>query len=138
MNCALSVHELKTTTEALRAANQRLTSHMDTSPLAVIEFDAVLRVTHCSPRAEKMFGRESSVTPDMSLHLLSGGDEGTENTLRQAFRHLQSGEETNNRVAVRHVRSNGVIIHGECRWFRMCESECRWFNKCGNLPNTTL
>ena len=115
VNCALSVHELKTTTEALRAANQRLTSHMDNSPLAVIEFDAALNVKHCSPRAEKMFGWEFSATPDMSLHLLLGSDDGDDNSLRQAFLRLQTGEETNNRVESRHVRSNGVIIH--CEWF---------------------
>jgi diguanylate cyclase (GGDEF)-like protein/PAS domain S-box-containing protein len=115
VNSALSVHELKTTTEALRAANQRLTSHMDNSPLAVIEFSPQLDVTRWSPRAEKMFGWVLDSTPDMNLALLLGLDDGDNNSLRLAFARLQDGQETNNRVETRHARSNGAIIH--CEWF---------------------
>ena len=42
VNSALEVHELKVTTEALRAANQKIFSHMENSPLAVVELDAQL------------------------------------------------------------------------------------------------
>ena len=115
VNCALSVHELKTTTEALRAANQRLTSHMDNSPLAVIEFDASLNITHWSPRAEKMFGWEFEKTSEMGLNRLLGTDDGEDNSLRLAFLRLQTGKESNNRVETRNLRFNDVLIH--CEWF---------------------
>ena len=49
VHSALSVNELKTKTEALHLANQRLQSHMDNSPLAVIEFDENLAVARWSP-----------------------------------------------------------------------------------------
>lgn len=115
VNCALSVHELKTTTEALRAANQRLTSHMDNSPLAVIELDAALNITHWSPRAEKMFGWEFDPLANMSLDNLLGATDVEDDSLRQAFSRLQSGEESSNRVETRNVRKNSVVIH--CEWF---------------------
>lgn len=115
VNCALSVHELKTTTDALRAANQRLTSHMDNSPLAVIELDAALNITHWSPRAEKMFGWEFDPAANMSLDHLLGATDVEDDSLRQAFSRLQSGEESSNRVETRNVRKNSVVIH--CEWF---------------------
>ena len=115
VNCALSVHELKTTTEALRAANQRLTSHMDNSPLAVIEFDAALNITYWSPRAQKMFGWSLSSTPDLALHRLLDTDDYVDNALRLAFVRLQAGEESNNRVETTNLRSNNALIH--CEWF---------------------
>ncbi len=42
--------------EALAQAVQRLSAHMDNSPLAVVEFDAQFRVTRWSKEAERMFG----------------------------------------------------------------------------------
>ncbi len=50
-NSALNVHELKTTTEALHAANQRLQSNMDHGSLALIELDENLELKCWSPRA---------------------------------------------------------------------------------------
>lgn len=88
---------------------------MDNSPLAVIEFDAALNITRWSPRAEKMFGWEFDTTPDMSLLMLLGSDVGEDNSLRRAFMRLQTGQQSNNRVEARQVRSNGVLIH--CEWF---------------------
>ncbi len=41
---------------ALRLSEARLRAHMENSPLAVIEFDADLRITRWSPEAERMFG----------------------------------------------------------------------------------
>lgn len=115
VNSALDVNELKTRTEALRVANQRLQSHMDNSPLAVIEFDENLNVTRWSPRAKKMFGWTLEVQADLSLTTLLGQQDSTDNELRQAFARLRQGIEPNNRVECAHVRSNGAVIHGE--WF---------------------
>lgn len=39
ITCAIDVHELQVTMSAPRVANQRLSSHMDNSPLAVLEMD---------------------------------------------------------------------------------------------------
>lgn len=115
VNSALSVHELKTTTEALRAANQRLTSHMANSPLAVIEFDAALNVAYWSPRAERMFGWRSEDARHFSLTQLLGSSDAKDNPLRLAFQRLQAGHESNNRVETSHLRANGTVVH--CEWF---------------------
>ena len=115
VNCALSVHELKTMAEALRVANQRLQSHMDNSPLAVIEFDENLSIKRWSPRAEKMFGWTLLAEPQLSLTTLLGQHDARDNDLRKAFARLRKGDEPNNRVENAHVRSNGAIIH--CEWF---------------------
>jgi diguanylate cyclase (GGDEF)-like protein/PAS domain S-box-containing protein len=115
VNSAHSVHELKTTTEALRVANQRLTSHMDNSPLAVIEFDPDLTLTHWSPRAEAMFGWAVDDAKRVSLTILLGDDDHEDNHVRLAFRLLQRGETTSNRVDARHVKKDGTVIH--CEWF---------------------
>lgn len=115
VNSALSVHELKTRTEALRVANQRLQSHMDNSPLAVIEFDENLEVTRWSPRAAKMFGWTLEDQPQLSLSTVLGQQDSTANELRQAFARLREGEEPNNRVECAQTRNNGAIIH--CEWF---------------------
>jgi PAS domain S-box-containing protein len=53
---ALDVHELQVTMNALRAANQRLSSHMENSPLAVVEMDHKLQLLHCSQRAVQLMG----------------------------------------------------------------------------------
>ena len=115
VNSALNVHELKTTTESLRVANQRLQSHMDNSPLAVIEFDQNLEVTRWSPRAAKMFGWTLEDEPSLSLATLLAQQDANRHELRQAFARLRQGDEPNNRVECAHARSNDAVIH--CEWF---------------------
>lgn len=115
VHSALSVNELKTKTEALHLANQRLQSHMDSSPLAVIEFDEHLAVTRWSPHAKKMFGWTLEDQPLLSLLSLLGQHVSTDNQLRRAFARLRNSDEPNNRVECAHARNNGAIIH--CEWF---------------------
>lgn len=110
---ALDVHELQVTMSALRAANQRLSSHMDNSPLAVLEMDQELRLLHCSERAVQLMGWEQVETlegrylPD----LLQSADE----RLNQALQRLQQGHEGQNRAETCFVRQGGTEIHAE--WF---------------------
>src|SRR3989344_3875575 len=89
---ALDVHELQVTMNALRAANQRLSSHMENSPLAVLEMDHNLRLLHCSQRAVQLMGwlqvaglegRLLTELVDPSLQ-----DDG----LQSALQRLQSGQ----------------------------------------------
>jgi diguanylate cyclase (GGDEF)-like protein/PAS domain S-box-containing protein len=114
---AMNVDELKRTTEALRVANQRLSSHIDNSPLALIELDADLRMTDFSPRAEQLFGwAHAEIGGDMFTRLL--GDDPREHVaLRMAFKRLQIGEEVRNRAeaAIRRHDDPSVVVHTE--WF---------------------
>jgi diguanylate cyclase (GGDEF)-like protein/PAS domain S-box-containing protein len=115
VNSALSVHELKTTTEALRVANQRLQSHIENSPLALLEFDANLVLTHWSPRAEAMFGWSAGEATSSLVGQLLGECPHEKSSIRIAFELLQRGENANNRVEAMHRRKDGSTIH--CEWF---------------------
>ena len=113
---ALGVHELQVTMTALRVANQRLSSHMDNSPLAVLEMDHELRVVHCSRRAVHLMGWEDVVQIEArSLHELLGPGARDEH-LSDALLRLQRGQEAQNRAETSFVRaSDGAEVH--CEWF---------------------
>ena len=115
VHSALNVNDLKTKTEALRLANQRLQSHMDNSPLAVIEFDQNLMVTRWSPRAETMFGCAQDGDSPLSLSTLTGQNDAANTDLQRAFAQLIGSETPNNRVECAHARADGTIIY--CEWF---------------------
>ena len=110
---AIDVHELQVALSALRAANQRLSSHIDNSPLAVLEMDHELRLIHCSERAVQLMGWEhhASVEGRLLLELLNA----TDARLNQALQRLQSGQESQNREENAFVRRDGTEIHAE--WF---------------------
>ena len=114
---ALDVHELQVTMNALRAANQRLSSHMENSPLAVLEMDHNLRLLHCSQRAVQLMGwlhvagLEGRLLTDLLDLPPAHG-----NSLQQALQRLQSGQETQNRAETCFVRGDdGTEVH--CEWF---------------------
>jgi len=114
---ALDVHELQVTMNALRAANQRLSSHIENSPLAVLEMDHNLRLLHCSQRAVQLMGwlhvagLEGRLLTEL-LDLPPAHDNG----LQQALQRLQSGQETQNRAETCFVRDDdGAEVH--CEWF---------------------
>jgi diguanylate cyclase (GGDEF)-like protein/PAS domain S-box-containing protein len=113
INCGLSVHELKSATEELRAANQRLKSHLENSPLAVIEFDVELTITYASTRAKKMFG--PAVEVGLSIKKLLGTENRGRNKLLAAFSRLQESQENSNRVETVSVGDGAIRIHRE--WF---------------------
>lgn len=110
---ALDVHELQVSRAALRAANQRLSSHMDNSPLAVLEMDQALRLLHCSERAIQLMGWESASPPHGSY--LFDVLRTTDQHLGQALERLQQGQEAQNRVEACLLRADGSQVHAE--WF---------------------
>jgi PAS domain S-box-containing protein len=56
LSVARDITEQKQTEEALRDALQKLTFHVENSPLAVVEWNCDFRVARWSPEAEKVFG----------------------------------------------------------------------------------
>ena len=112
---ALDVHELQVTMNALRAANQRLSSHMENSPLAVLEMDQNLRLLHCSQRAVQLMGwlHVTGLEGRLLTELMarSSRDEG----LHHALQSLQCGQESQNRAETCFVRDDGSEVH--CEWF---------------------
>lgn len=115
VNSALDVHELKTAHEALRVANQKLTGHIDNSPLAVLEFDANLRLLSWPARATAIFGYTQDELGIEPLARLLGDRDGEDNALRVALASLRREGAANSRVELRHRRKDGSIVY--CEWF---------------------
>lgn len=112
---ALDVHELQVTMNALRVANQRLSSHMENSPMAVLEMDHKLQLLHCSQRAVQLMGwlHVAGLEGRLLTDLLAPAS--VDDSLQQALQRLQSGEESQNRAETCFVRSDGTEVH--CEWF---------------------
>jgi diguanylate cyclase (GGDEF)-like protein/PAS domain S-box-containing protein len=115
VTAALDVHELRVTTEALRTANQRLSSHMENSPLAVIETDHELRVVYCSARGGELLGWQAPSVRGRLLWELLALDRADPSPLGDALRRLHRRVETRNRAEAVHRRGDGSVIH--CEWF---------------------
>jgi len=117
VSSSMSVHELKATVEALRAANERLSSHIDNSPLAVVELDDQLRTSRCSAQIFEVLGIDAqTVVGQPLLALLAGLGNGERlQPLNDAFERLQSGSETRNRVEVALLHQSGKTVY--CEWF---------------------
>ena len=114
MSCSMQVHELKLSSEALRAANERLSSHMDNSPLAVFELDENLRVTRCSSRVSVMLGLDPKTLTGQALLDIPAIAHGSQ-PLVAAFARLTSGAESSNRVESKLTHADGRTIY--CDWF---------------------
>jgi diguanylate cyclase (GGDEF)-like protein/PAS domain S-box-containing protein len=112
---ALDVHELQVTMNALRAANQRLSSHMENSPLAVLEMDHNLRLLHCSQRAVQLMGWLHVAGLEGRLLTELVGPSSQDEALHLALQRLKSGQETQNRAETCFVRDDGSEVH--CEWF---------------------
>jgi len=114
VNIALRVHELKITADALRAANQRVASHMENSPLAVLEMDAGLHLLHCSSRASQWFAWALDEIRGRCLpDLLPTQWDNT--PLGEALTRLQNGEELQNRAELTVQGADGSTLHSV--WF---------------------
>lgn len=111
---SMPVHELKSNAEALRAANERLTSHINNSPLAILELDKSLNVASCSTQFRSLIGLgHDPVIGAPLLDVLAAGD-GMQ-PLALALARLQSGVETRNRVEVALRHASGATAYSE--WF---------------------
>ena len=114
ISCSMKVHELKLSSEALRVANERLSSHMDNSPLTVLELDAALNITRCSTRVSVLLGREPSALEGRPLLAALGIADANE-PLVSAFARLTTGAEESNRVESNLTHADGHTVY--CEWF---------------------
>jgi diguanylate cyclase (GGDEF)-like protein/PAS domain S-box-containing protein len=114
-SCALEVNELQRTHDALRRALEELASHMENTPLAVVEWSADIRVKRWSPQAEAIFGWKADevmgkkpsefrlVHPDSLEHI------------RGLTRELVEGRAKRNRMLARNVTQDGRTIWAQ--WY---------------------
>jgi diguanylate cyclase (GGDEF)-like protein/PAS domain S-box-containing protein len=114
VSSSMRVHELKVTVEALRVANERLSSHIDNSPLTVIEMDAELCIVNCSSQIYDLLGiGHRGLVGKPLLDVLSGSSQ--IRPLSDALDRLHAGLETRNRVETALTHVDGNTVYSE--WF---------------------
>src|SRR5205807_2436165 len=104
------IHEEKHNAEALRRANWMLSSHINNTPLAVMEWDREFRLVRWSPQAPNIFGWQANEVLGMPINgnpLIHDGD-------REAFAgvvgRLMNGEEPRSTGLTRNQRKDGETI----------------------------
>ncbi|KAM3114589.1 PAS domain S-box protein [Phormidesmis sp. 146-33] len=110
-----TIHERDQAQEALREAMQRLTFHVDNSPLAVVEWDRSLKVTRWSREAETLFGWEIEEVLGRQFGSWSFVVPEDMETVDQTIAALLNGEATRNVSYHRNFTQTGAIVH--CEWY---------------------
>jgi diguanylate cyclase (GGDEF)-like protein/PAS domain S-box-containing protein len=112
------IHDQKRNEEALRRANWMLSSHINNTPLAVLEWDRDCQLVRWSPQAEHIFGWRAEEVLGMPLT----GGRLTPETDREAVvalaNRLLSGEEPRATGLTRNYRKDGETIW--CEWYHSC------------------
>ena len=112
------VHDQKRNEDALRRANWMLSSHIDNTPLAVLEWDRDFRLVRWSPQAERLFGWRADEVLGMPIDgnpLLHEADRGA---VADLLTRLMSGEEPRTTGQTRNNRKDGQMIW--CEWYHSC------------------
>jgi len=109
------ITERKAAGDQLDRTLKILTSHVENSPLAVVEWDPSFRVTRWTAMAERIFGWSAEEVVgkhprDWSL-LYPEDQAGMEYVMNR----LMSGEQPRNLSRTRNFRKDGVVIH--CEWY---------------------
>ena len=112
---SLEVNELKRTHDALGRALEEIASHMENTPLAVVEFDAGLRIKRWSPQAVDIFGWtfdevRGKLATDFGLVHADSLE-----MVRSLTAELASGRVRRNRMLVRNQTRDGRAIW--CEWW---------------------
>ena len=112
------VHDQKRNEDALRRANWMLSSHINNTPLAVLEWDRDFRLVRWSPQAEHIFGWRADEVLGMPIDgnpLLHEADRGA---VVELLGRLMSGEEPRATGQARNCRKDGQTIW--CEWYHSC------------------
>lgn len=101
--------------EALYKARNALSSHLENTPLVVIQLDAHRRVTQWSGRATEIFGWNDAETFGRTLDELALFEEESRTRFDHELQWLDQGSATRFTIACRNKRKDGFSLHGE--WF---------------------
>jgi PAS domain S-box-containing protein len=115
MSILADISERKRLEEELRSALMKLTSHVENSPLAVVEWDRDFRVTRWSQQAEKLFGWQASEVMGKNPHdwhfVYAEDFEATKGIIER----LVNGTEQRNISANRNYTKEGKVVY--CEWY---------------------
>jgi diguanylate cyclase (GGDEF)-like protein/PAS domain S-box-containing protein len=113
--CSFEVDELKRTHDALDRALQMQSLYLENSPLAVIEWDADVRVRRWSGQAERIFGWSAKEVLGERSRDIGLVHPDWMPTIRASTLELLEGQATRNRMISRNKTKSGKYIY--CEWF---------------------
>ncbi len=114
-SCALEVNELKRTHDALGRALEEIATHIENTPLAVVEWTADLRVKRWSRQAEAIFGWTFDEVRGRSWREFSLVHPDSRETVAGLVAELTEGRARRNRMLARNVTRDGRTIW--CEWY---------------------
>ena len=109
------ITEKKKTLNALSTALQQLQSHVDNSPLAILQIDKNLKLESWSLRAEQLFGWKSEEVLGRTKDELKFIVEEDKPEMLRVMDRLLSKKETRNVAFIRNYTKSGTIIF--CEWY---------------------
>ncbi|WP_040282142.1 PAS domain S-box protein [Psychroserpens damuponensis] len=101
--------------EEIRMAHQRLTTHLNNSPLAVVEWDKDFFITSWSAQAEKIFGWNEIEAIGKQLVDLNLVYEEDIDSTNEISKELRSGKVKSNKIINRNNTKTGEVIY--CQWY---------------------
>jgi len=114
-SCALEVEELKRTHDALGRALDELATHIENTPLAVVEWSQDIAVKRWSPQAEAIFGWTTAEVLGRKPSELGLVHAESLETVRGLTRELTEGRARRNRMLSRNNTKDGRVIW--CQWY---------------------
>ena len=111
----LDITERKQSEEQLRELTQRLSYHVDNSPLAVIEWGPDMRLTRWSGEAERIFGWKASEVLGKRMEDFRWIYTGDTQQVAEVSYELRSGLDPRRFSANRNYRKDGSVVH--CEWY---------------------
>ena len=112
------IHDQKRNEEALRRANWMLSSHINNTPLAVLEWDRDFQLVRWSPQAEHIFGWRAEEVLGMPLTGSQLTHESDREAVVELINKLMVGEEPRATGLTRNYRKDGETIW--CEWYHSC------------------
>jgi PAS domain S-box-containing protein len=106
---------LRATEERFRELSQRLSYHVDNSPLAVVEWGADMRLTRWSGAAERVFGWKAEEVLGKRMEDFRWVHEEDLPRVRMVSGGLRDGASPRCFSANRNYRKDGSVIH--CEWY---------------------
>ena len=112
------IHDQKRNEEALRRANWMLSSHINNTPLAVLEWDRDFRLVRWSPQAENIFGWRAEEVLGMPITGSQLTHEADRPGVTELIEKLMAGEQPRATGLNRNYRKDGETIW--CEWYHSC------------------
>ncbi|HET7728537.1 MAG TPA: diguanylate cyclase [Usitatibacter sp.] len=112
---ALEVDELKRTHDALARALDEIATHIENTPLAVVEWGPDLRVKRWSPQAEAILGWTAAEALGRTAEELRLVHPDSAETVRSLYGELSGGRARRSRMLARNCTRDGRAIW--CEWY---------------------